>query len=128
MRRRRRLLGQPNSGGVYMQSTPSDLKTFLAAAKANGVDPATIQALYNAGADPVQLALAATGARLSAASVEQSDLQTINQDVGASNYAGQYGVPVVSASSPNPNPSSIWDWIAIGAVGLAGFFVVKKLL
>jgi hypothetical protein len=116
----RRGLGQPNSQGVYLQSTPDELQAALSAAQQNGVDPSVIQSLYNSGADPVQLALAATNAPLGPATL-QSELDTVNTDIGASNYAGQFGVTAVPSSSTSFSDwwSQNWTWavpVGIGTV------------
>lgn len=126
---RRLGLGDGSTSTVYMQSTPADLQAAIAAAQQAGVvqgvnDSATLTSLYNAGADPVQLALAATNAQLGASSVIASDLQTVNQDVGASNYVGANPPAsaldqlLASLQSVGPLGIPMWAWGA-GAVALA---------
>lgn len=96
------------TAGVYKQSTQDDLNLALEAAQQSGVDPAAINKLYATGADPVQLMLAATGGVGSA--TMQSEMDTINTDVGASNYPAS-GAATGSTLAPTPlGPATSTDW------------------
>ena len=124
-----------NAQGVVVQATQAQLNQALAAAQKNGVDPGSIVELYNSGADGVQLMLVAT-AGVGPATM-QSQLNTINKSVGASNYAGQYGVPLIPgiaspAATGSPTTSWLstnWPWlVGAGAAAIAGAYLLGRLL
>lgn len=140
MRRRRRLLGSVNVFGIRVSSpdfNPVDWwnalnaeNYFTATAGNQGawwaaftgtIPPQTKQKivqqetenLIKAGVDPATAAAQAT-----------QDVTTVLKASNADpSQAGGLLIPGLTGAS-----SSIWDWIAIGSIGLAGFFAVKKLL
>jgi len=124
-----------------INASQAGLQNALAAAKKNGVDTGAIQQLYNSGADDVQLMLAAT--RGVGTTTLQSQLDTINESVGASNYVGQSGVSptgtvgtTYAITPPSPPPtagtswlSSNWPWLVGGGVAaIAAAYLLGKLL
>lgn len=132
--RRRRGLGQSASDCTDPSSVSAACVAYLkTVAQANGVDPSAIDAGVAAGLDSIQLLFIAN--KTSGVYQELSAAQTVNQDVGSSNY------PTVGGGSPPSPPPTNWlnqdslglgmtngTYLLIGGVGLVGLSLVKKFL
>jgi hypothetical protein len=118
---------------LNVDGSPPTYAQLQAIAVQNGVDPAAFAQAAASGADIVQLTLLATGGEQPV--TLQSTLDTVNTDVGSSNYPAT--VPDATAASSVPGTPWIdqdglgfgmnnGTYLLLAAVAFGGIWIFKK--